>query len=317
MSSRRSIILILIIGLLTSILILHFYFWRAPAGFPTNIIYTVESGVGLSVLSQSLQEKKIIRSPFWFKSFSVLFGGTKGVVAGDYKLPNRANAITLAKVFSTGKYGLTPVKLIIPEGLNSAEITILVQTHFANIKSEDFRLLAKAQEGYLFPDTYFFSPNVTTEMIINTMRKNFENKILTIQAELSATDKNLDSIVKMASVLEAEARTQETRRMIADILWRRIELGIPLQVDASFKYINGKNSSNLTLEDLKIDSPYNSYKYQGLPPTPINNPGLEAILDAMMPMKNEYLYFLTDKDGNMHYAKTHQEHVQNKAKYLK
>jgi UPF0755 protein len=90
-----------------------------------------------------------------------------------------------------------------------------------------------------------------------------------------------------------------------------------LQVDSSFKYINGKTTATLTAEDLKIDSPYNSYTHLGLPPTPISNPGLESILDAITPTKTSYLYFLTDAQGNMHYAVTFEEHVSNKTKYLR
>jgi UPF0755 protein len=91
---------------------------------------------------------------------------------------------------------------------------------------------------------------------------------------------------------------------------------MPLQVDSTFSYINGKNTYELTLDDLKIDSLYNTYKYKGLPPGPINNPGLEAIKSALNPIKTKYLYFLTEKDGTIHYAKTFEEHKNNKEKYL-
>ena len=121
----------------------------------------------------------------------------------------------------------------------------------------------------------------------------------------------------MASIIEKEARTMETRQIIAGILWKRLELGMPLQVDVSFKYINGKTTKNLTLADLKIDSPYNSYLYKGLPPTPISNPGLDAIKAAISPTKTDYLYFLSDRKGLMHYAKTYQQHLQNKELYLR
>jgi UPF0755 protein len=109
----------------------------------------------------------------------------------------------------------------------------------------------------------------------------------------------------------------ESRQIVAGILWKRLSLEMPLQVDASFKYINGKNTSNLTLEDLKIDSAYNSYLYKGLPPTPICNPGLSSITATLTPIKTNYLYFLTDRRGEMHYAKTYSEHLQNKELYLK
>ena len=121
----------------------------------------------------------------------------------------------------------------------------------------------------------------------------------------------------MASILENEARLYESRQIVAGILWKRISLKIALQVDAAFKYINGKTTEDLTLDDLKINSPYNTYNRLGLPPTPISNPGLLAIKAAVNPIKTQYLYFLSDKSGNMNYAITLEEHAENKWKYLK
>jgi UPF0755 protein len=104
---------------------------------------------------------------------------------------------------------------------------------------------------------------------------------------------------------------------VAGILWNRITQKLPLQVDATFKYINGKTTATLTLADLQIDSPYNTYVYRGLPPTPINNPGLDAINAALHPIQTKYIYFLTGTDGAMHYAVTFDEHKKNKERYLK
>ena len=121
----------------------------------------------------------------------------------------------------------------------------------------------------------------------------------------------------MASLLEEEARQTPTRRTVAGILWKRLDLGMPLQVDATLRYLLGKSSHELTREDLEYDSPYNTYKDAGLPPGPISNPGLDAILAALRPVETAYLYFLTDSEGNIHYARTFEEHVANKAMYLR
>jgi UPF0755 protein len=120
----------------------------------------------------------------------------------------------------------------------------------------------------------------------------------------------------MASLVEEEARTLETRRTIAGILWKRLKLGMPLQVDAVFPYIIGKNTYELSIGDLALDSPYNTYKYAGLPPAPITNPGLDAMLAAVTPTDSPYLYYLSDRNGKMHYARTHDGHLANKAAYL-
>jgi UPF0755 protein len=149
------------------------------------------------------------------------------------------------------------------------------------------------------------------------MKNNFIEKIKTLDDKIKYFNKPLADIIKMAGILEEEARTMETRRVVAGILWKRLSMGMPLQVDSSFKYINGKISKTLTLDDLQIDSPYNSYTHKGLLPTPISNPGLGAIEAAITPIKTSYLYFLTDDAGNMHYGKTFEEHVANKEKYLR
>jgi UPF0755 protein len=162
-------------------------------------------------------------------------------------------------------------------------------------------------------------PNMTEEQIIEIMNNNFNKKIQTESADIAKFGKSESDVIKIASILEGEGRTIETRETIAGILWKRIALGMPLQVDASFKYIDemdGKPVSTFTSDDLKIASPYNSYTNTGLPPTPISNPGLETINDAINPIKTSYLYYLTDKDGNMHYATTFAEHEANILKYL-
>jgi len=120
----------------------------------------------------------------------------------------------------------------------------------------------------------------------------------------------------MASIIEKESLNGDERQIVSGILWKRISLGMPLQVDATFLYINGKASAELTKDDLNIDSPYNTYRNKGLPPGPINNPGLDAIVAALYPKDSPYLYYLHDKKGKVHYAKTFNEHVANKRKYL-
>ena len=180
----------------------------------------------------------------------------------------------------------------------------------------DFIAKAKSLEGYLFPDTYIFQTNTGVYTVIEAMQANYNRKIATVEDKIKASGKTESDIIKMASIVEEEGRTTETRQIVAGILWKRLALSMPLQVDSSFKYINGKTTATLTTADLKIDSPYNTYLYKGLPPTPICNPGLDSIIAVLSPIKTDYLYFLTDKDGVMHYAKTFDEHVANKQKYL-
>ena len=294
-----------------------FILLQAPKYFPIGSIYTINKGVTLNELASDLENKGVIKSPFLFKSFTVLFGESRGILAGDYVLDSRKNVINLAQRMTHGDYHLERVKITIPEGFTLKEISKVVSEKFIKIKQETFIEKSKNLEGYLFPDTYFFDNNADAETVIKAMQINFENKINEINDLILSFNKTKTDIIKMASILEKEARTVETKRIIAGILWKRISLGMPLQVDASFKYINGKGTADLTFADLKIDSPYNSYLYKGLPPTPICNPGLDSIKASITPIKTDYLYFLTDNTGQMHYAKTYQEHLKNKALYLK
>jgi len=160
-------------------------------------------------------------------------------------------------------------------------------------------------EGYLFPDTYLFLPFAETEQIIGTMTDNFKKK---------AGDVGKD-IVIMASLIEKEVPDIGDRKIVSGILWKRLKLGMALQVDAVFPYITGKQK--VLSDDLKIDSPYNTYLHKGLPPGPISNPGLDAVEAAKNPQETSYLYYLSGKDGKTHFAKTFAEHLKNKEKYLR
>jgi UPF0755 protein len=207
----------------------------------------------------------------------------------------------------------------IPEGSSVQEIAEIVKNNYPTFDSARFIALAREREGYLFPDTYKFGADVQPEKIIGILTSTFDQKIQ--DEEMKTLIENfgrpLKDIIIMASILEGEARQPRTRSIVAGILWERLRIGMLLQVDTTFTYVNGKTTEDLTLDDLKIDSPYNTYVYKGLPPTPISNPGLDAIRAAVTPIATEYLYFLTDKNGTMHYAETLDEHSYNKDVYLR
>lgn len=302
-----------------SLLTVYVGFISAPSNFPENSIYNLKSGQTLSVVSSNFKEQKIIRSEFFFKTFIYLFSfGDSRIIAGNYALHSKQNVMTLAWRVSNGVLDITPVKITIPEGMNSFEIANLISSQFPAFNKKVFSNIVESRklEGYLFPDTYFLMPDMTEEEIIKIMKDNFDERIQEVREEIKRFGKSESDVIKMASILEGEARLKDTREIVAGILWKRLSIGMALQVDTSFKYINGKTSATLTSEDLKMDSPYNSYTRRGLPPTAISNPGLDAIKAAINPKKTAYLYFLTDKEGNMHYASTFEQHVANKLKYL-
>jgi UPF0755 protein len=287
-----------------------------PKDYPVNTIFTIESGKGISILAKELKDVKMIRSTFLFKTFSVLSGGPRGLKSGDYNLVTPQSVFTLAHRFSVGDYDLQAVSVTFPEGLNVFEMAKIIHEEIPNISEEEFIQVAVSNEGYLFPDTYLFFPNVSAENVVVEMKRNFDLKISTLDIENMSKKMELSDVIKLASIIELEGRTSQSRQMIAGILLNRLDQGMPLQVDVSFKYINGKNTFNLTLADLKIDSPYNSYMYRGLPPTPIANPGLDSISAVLNSTPTRNLYFLTGLDGEMYYAETYDKHLQNRRLYL-
>jgi len=206
--------------------------------------------------------------------------------------------------FTKGEFGFKPVKVTVAEGLTVKKIAELLGD-FENFDKKEFLEKTGKLEGYLFPDTYLFLPFAETEQIIGTMTDNFKKK---------AGDVGKD-IVIMASLIEKEVPDSDDRKIVSGILWKRLKLGMALQVDAVFPYITGKQK--VLLDDLKIDSPYNTYLHKGLPPGPIANPGLDAIIAARNPQETSYLYYLSGNDGKTHFAKTFSEHLRNKEKYLR
>lgn len=293
------------------------FFFSPPRGFHLRNIVTVESKAGLNEIADSLKKADVIRSPFWFRILVIISAGEKGVRAGDYLFIKSTGLFGVTSRLTNGNFGLTPVRLTFPEGMTAKQMSLMLADKLIGFDQKEFVKLSKDKEGYLFPDTYLFAPNTKPDEVIRVMSKNFDDKMKSFDASFVSFGKSLKDTVSMASILEAEARTTETRKIIAGILWKRLAMGMPLQIDAPFQYIIGKNTFQLTLADLKYDSPYNTYKYKGLPPGAIGNPGLDSLLSAVTPTKSPYLFYLSDIRGNMHYAKTFDEHVINKELYLK
>ncbi len=313
-SNRRTLIVIVVAGALA--ILSYLYAIRPPDDFPTDDLVSVDSGMPLSQIAQSLYEQKVIRSPFAFEVFVRILGRERGVQAGDYIFNEPKDSWTVAKAISIGAFGLEPRRVRIPEGATTREMATILSASLPRFDADAFLLEARPQEGYLFPDTYFFLPNADEKTVVQAMRQNFDTQIESLQPQIDASGHSLSDIVIMASIIEREARNPTDRRLISGVLWNRIKKGMPLQVDATFLYTIGKNTFQLTTADLKTDNPYNTYTNKGLPPGPIGSPSLDALEAAATPTPNDYLYYLADKNGVTHYSKTYAQHLANKAKYL-
>ena len=176
-----------------------------------------------------------------------------------------------------GEFGLIAKKITLPEGTNSFEMAQILQKELPAFNADDFEKQVKDNdyEGYLFPDTYFFMPNTKAGDAISMMRENFARQIQPYGNDIVQSKKSLNDIITVASIVEEEANgSQDAKRIVAGILWKRLSLNMPLQVDSPFVYYDGKNSYTLTKDDMAKNEPYNTYLNKGLPPTAITNPGL-------------------------------------------
>jgi UPF0755 protein len=290
---------------------------RSPSNFPTHTVVSITPGETLNDVTRELRNDGIIRSSVTFQSIAILFGGERRIIAGDYLLSTPENAITLAWRVSHGDFGMEETKITVPEGFTNTQIGDLLQAKFLTFDETQFLLDARQEQGYLFPDTYFFPPTATSSDIISRMKENFDAKIAPFLPAIAISTHTEADIITMASILEQEATSTTDRKIVAGILWNRIRAGVPLEVDSSVAYAAGKLLKDVTAADINIHSPYNTYEHTGLPPGPLDNPGLDSISAALFPIQTKYVYFLTGSDGIMHYATTFAQHEANIAKYLK
>lgn len=301
------------------LIIFYYFFIKPPDYFPSGGIYSVEENRTLSEVAIDAKKSHIIKSVFALKVLIVLFSENKNIISGDYVFAKKENVFKIAERFAKGDYKMPVVKVTVPEGLNIYEVSELLskKEDLRNFSPQEFVSLAKDKEGYLYPDTYFFLPNSKAGKIIEIMENNFTKKTAPIRKELEKASKMFEEIVTMASILEKEVPLTKDRKIVAGILWKRIEIGMPLQVDAVFPYITQRKDKTITRVDLKIDSPYNTYINKGLPPGPISNPSLDAILAAINPTETKYLFYISDKSGITRFASTFEEHNNNIEKYLR
>jgi len=299
-----------------------FYFSNRELPYKEDL-FTIEEGETLKTISQSLKEEGFIRSSNLFYISLYLSNNPKAIKAGVYQLNSEMGNQKIINQIIKGETATE--KITIVEGWTISEIASYLEDK-GLFEKEAFISLANSNEftnefeflkykpkninleGYLFPDTYYVEKNDTPEIIIRKMLSNFENKVW----NGINNKENFYNILILASILEKEVTTFYDKQLVTDILLKRLEIGMALQLDATVIYAN-----NLEVFDLEIDSPYNTYKYPGLPIGPISNPGTESIEAALNPIKNNYWYYLSTKDGTTIFSKTFEEHKMNKNIYLR
>lgn len=343
---------ILALGCAFFLFLISFYIYlifSLPKTFNHGIIIHIEEGASLKEIAGQLKQEKIIQKPGLFRLVTQYVFGEKSVKAGDYFFEKPISLFTAARRLAQGDYELSLTKVTIPEGATVRDIGFIFENlgqwqaeefwEEAGYPGVDYRqtdgqmpwpkdfysiiplLSGKPNyvslEGYLFPDTYFFPPNITPEGVVTMILRNFDKKIDSgLRQKISQSGYGVFEILTMASLLEKEASNFNDRQLIAGVLWKRLKDNMLLQVDAPFVYVIDKNTFSLSKKDLQMDSPYNTYRYKGLPLGPIANPGLDSIKAAVFPKESEYWYYLSDQEGNIHFSQTLKEHKEKKAKYL-
>jgi len=288
-------------------------------------LFSVEKGQGLFQIAENLEKDGLIKNKYFFVFYVSAKRAQKRLQAGKYSLNSSMNIPEIAKKIISGD--TTKIVVTIPEGYNIAQIDarlaeagLIEKGEFINFDIENFQF--SNLEGFLFPDTYQFFYGTSIEEIVRKMLDNFEKKLNSdLREEIERQEKTIFEIITMASLIEKEVyNTPECpncKNLVSGILWKRLEKGMPLQVDATISYITGKRTIKITKEEIQIDSPYNTYKYLGLPIGPICNPGLESILATLYPKSSEYWYYLSTPESETIFSKTLEEHNIAKAKYLK
>jgi UPF0755 protein len=239
------------------------------------------------------------------------------IYAGTYRFEKPSNVLAVAQKLAKSDVDTTLTALTIPEGVTRKDIARIASAKLPGFDAGSYLELTKNNEGYLFPDTYFVPKDLTAAALVDLQAETYAKKLAPLKDEIASSTFSEYEVITLASILEREANSEESMRVVSGILQNRLKKSMPLQTDASIEYVLDKKLSELTPEDLELDTPYNTYKYKGLVPTPIGNPGLAAIRAVLEPEKTPYLYYLTDKDGVFHYAKTFEEHKKNIATYLK
>lgn len=304
------------------------------------VTITVEEGEGAEAIASKLKRAGVIRSALLFRVLAALEGVENRLGAGEYRLQK---GMAAAQVLDLLRQGVTALGFVtIREGLRAEEVAALLEKagvvpreEFLRAVAGDYRaefdfladLPAEATvEGYLFPDTYNFPQDATAAAVVRQMLANFDRRFgPTLRREAAQAGLSLHQAVTLASIVEREAHLPSERPLIASVFLLRLALDMQLAADPTVQYAltndpasvasHGYWKRDLTVEDLQVSSPYNTYRNLGLPPGPIANPGLASLTAVARPTPTSYLYFVAKPDGSHAFAETLEEHQQNAWRY--
>ena len=309
------------IGILAVLIVIALAWWingTSPANPNSNSpkIFVIEQGQGVRAIAKNLKDEGLIKDQVAFFLLTKKLGLDSKVQAGSFRLFPSMSAGEIANELT---HGTLDIWVTIPEGERAGEIADVLEKNMPNY-DPSWEVVLEENEGYLFPDTYLFPKDADIDVIVTTMKNNFEQKYKTL--DTSKSDLTKAEIITLASLIEREARHAEDRPLVSSVIHNRLDEGMKLDIDATLQYILGYSpeqkrwwKEGLTNQDKLINSPYNTYRVAGLPPTPISNPGLASLEAAVNPASTAYFYYITDSSGKNRYAETFEDHEANIAKY--
>lgn len=314
--------LIFLAALISCLVIFYSAFQAADRNNQSSVTFIIPKGQAISQIAIRLADEKLIRSALAFRYVVYQQKLQNKIQAGSFKVSPSASTWEIAQVLTRGTDDLW---ITLPEGWRREEIAAsLAKQDLAAFDAEEFLTLTQGKEGQLFPDTYLVSREISTQALVNLLTNTFESKVeVALAKELAKSQLSLNEVLTLASLIQRESALDNEMPLVAGILFNRLEIGMPLQVDATLQYAKGFNqneqswwSTPLAI-DKEINSAYNSYQNVGLPPAPICNPGIAAIKAVLYPAATNALYYIHDLSGKIHTATDLDGHTANVNQYLR
>lgn len=295
----------------------------AAEGDRSPRVVEIPRGATAGTISRILSAQGLVRHELAFRLLARLYRVDRGLKAGRYELSPSMSSLEILSRLRRGER--IKVAVTIPEGWTAEQVAGLFARKGFGSREEFLALFSRRGEvaewvpedpairypveGYLFPDTYVFggeeTPAEVLSFLVQRFRRAFSRDMERRARELGLT---VHQVVTLASVVEKEARLEEERALIAGVFWNRLRSGMRLDADPTVRYALGKAEGPLLPADLKVDSPYNTYRRQGLPPGPIASPGLASIMAVLYPRETDYLYFVARPEGGHLFSRTLEEH---------
>lgn len=327
--------------------VLVIFYYNYSINYSSNkkedVLFVVEKGDSVSMISENLKKASLIKSKNIFKIYVKRNNQQAFFKEGSFNLSKAMSVKEIVKTLTTNPGIKAENRLTFIEGWNLKDYSnLLIDKNITG--AEDFfdfsgvpmkkngkskyleqflflkdKPLDQSLEGYLFPDTYMFFADASVDDIVKKMLENFDKKLTKkMREDIASQGKTIHEIITMASIIQKEVRSEKDMKMVSGIFWNRIKIGQALESCATLAYILGVNKAQYSYEDTRTKSDYNTYTNRGLPPGPISNPGIKAIEAAIYPTENDFYYFLSASDsGETIFSKSYQEHLINKNKYIK